>query len=199
MYYIPYVNLPLIWSETFFHEISHGIAALITGGSIVSIDLSLNGEGHCITRGGNQFLVGFSGYAGSALWGFLIFVASDSLAKNKSRIVVSLVILIIVLTIVLWARDIVTIFILLSLTGMYLAIALRESLRLIKYFISFVGVFVMLDAIRSPLVLFDGQSIGDGATLASKYVLPEFLWISIWVLISLTCLVAAYKVSVSNK
>jgi len=43
--YLPFINLPFLWSETFFHEISHGLAALLTGGSIDSITLNFNGAG----------------------------------------------------------------------------------------------------------------------------------------------------------
>ena len=40
---IPIVSIPLNWLETYFHEITHGIAALLTGGEIIRIQLFPNG------------------------------------------------------------------------------------------------------------------------------------------------------------
>jgi len=48
--YKPLLNLPFLWSETFFHEISHGLAALLTGGTIHNIALNFNGSGVCTTN-----------------------------------------------------------------------------------------------------------------------------------------------------
>ncbi len=41
----------------FLHEISHGLAAVLTGGRIVSIGLSIDEGGVCVTRGGWRFVV----------------------------------------------------------------------------------------------------------------------------------------------
>jgi len=81
--YLPIINLPFLWSETFFHEISHGLAALLTGGTIHNITLNFNGSGVCTTSGGTRFLIAFSGYAGSALWGLLIYsIASKAYGRH---------------------------------------------------------------------------------------------------------------------
>ena len=47
--FLPFVGLPFLWLGTYFHELSHGVAALLSGGSIISLNLSVNGTGHCIT------------------------------------------------------------------------------------------------------------------------------------------------------
>jgi hypothetical protein len=48
---------------------SHGIAAVATGGSIVSIEISPNQGGLCTSRGGLRFVISTAGYLGSLLWG----------------------------------------------------------------------------------------------------------------------------------
>jgi hypothetical protein len=58
------------------HEISHGIAAILTGGSIAKILISPNQGGVCYTAGGWRFLVLSAGYLGSMLWGGLILLAA---------------------------------------------------------------------------------------------------------------------------
>lgn len=60
----------------FLHEISHGIAAYLTGGRVIAIHLSADEGGQCLTQGGSPFVILFSGYLGSLLWGCLILLAS---------------------------------------------------------------------------------------------------------------------------
>ena len=58
----------------FLHEISHGLAAILTGGELVSIGLSPNEGGVAVTRGGSRFLVLTAGYLGSLLFGALFLL-----------------------------------------------------------------------------------------------------------------------------
>jgi hypothetical protein len=60
----------------FFHEISHGTAAVLTGGSIARIELSPQLGGSCVHYGGWELAVIPAGYLGSMLWGALILIIS---------------------------------------------------------------------------------------------------------------------------
>ena len=53
----------------FLHELSHGLAALVGGGSIERIEISPNQGGVCHCGGGIRFLTLTAGYLGSLLWG----------------------------------------------------------------------------------------------------------------------------------
>lgn len=186
--YIPLINLPFLWSETFFHEISHGLVALLTGGMIHNIRLNFNGSGVCTSSGGIRFLVSFFGYAGSALWGLLIYSIADSLSKTRAKLIVGAIAIMLAITLLLWARDLSTIVILIVLLLMYI-IPLYKSLWFsVKFFIRLVGIFVMLDAIRSPLYLLDGRNLGDGANLARLTWFPEIFWVGLWFTIAVGCL-----------
>jgi hypothetical protein len=65
---------PLKILVVFLHEISHGLAAVLSGGSIVEIQLQSGEGGHTYTTGGNAFLIYSAGYLGSMLWGALLLV-----------------------------------------------------------------------------------------------------------------------------
>jgi len=191
--YMPFINLPFLWSETFFHEISHGLAALLTGGSIHSITLNFNGAGLCTTRGGSAFIIAFSGYAGSALWGLLIYSVAATVSKSSAKLMVGIMVAMLAATLLLWARDVSTIIILIVLLLMY-ALPLYKSLWFsVTSFIQLVGIFVLLDAIRSPLYLLDGRDLGDGASLASHTWLPEIFWVALWFIIAVNCLIVLWK------
>jgi len=58
------------------HELSHGIAAVATGGEIVRIDIDPRIGGTCLTSGGIPFVVVSSGYLGSMLMGGCILLAA---------------------------------------------------------------------------------------------------------------------------
>jgi hypothetical protein len=63
---------PLKVFVVFLHELSHGLAALATGGHIQSISLDWREGGETVTRGGNAFLTLSAGYLGSLAWGLLL-------------------------------------------------------------------------------------------------------------------------------
>jgi hypothetical protein len=153
--YLPFINLPFMWSETFFHEISHGLAAMITGGEILNVTLNFDGSGHCTTLGGTNFIITFSGYLGSALWGLLIYSLASSLSQGSAKIMAGIMIAMLVSTLLLWARDTSTIIILAILLLMYTLPLIKVLWVSEKFFIQLVGIFVLLDSIRSPLYLLD--------------------------------------------
>jgi hypothetical protein len=83
------VVYPLKVFVVFLHEISHGLAAVASGGEIVRIELDANQGGVCWTRGGSRFLTASAGYLGSMLWGALFLVAA---ARTRlDRVLVGLV------------------------------------------------------------------------------------------------------------
>ena len=67
---------PLRVFVVFLHEISHGLAAALTGGRIVAIGLTFDEGGVCITEGGWRFLILNAGYLGSLFWGAVFLVVS---------------------------------------------------------------------------------------------------------------------------
>ena len=78
-----YVMFPIKLFVVLLHEISHGIAAVLTGGAIKGINISLKLGGHCITRGGNEFIIASSGYLGSLLLGSALFITSYDYKLSK--------------------------------------------------------------------------------------------------------------------
>lgn len=65
---------PLRMFVVFLHELSHGLAAVLTGGHIVRIELSPAEGGLCLTRGGWRLLVLSAGYLGSLAWGVALLL-----------------------------------------------------------------------------------------------------------------------------
>jgi len=78
---------PLKIFVVFLHEISHGIAAVATGGSIQRITLSPLLGGACYCPGGNAFITLSAGYLGSLLWGAAILEAGQRAGRHAGRVV----------------------------------------------------------------------------------------------------------------
>ncbi len=73
-------NTPFIYPIKVFvvllHEISHGLVAMATGGSIERIVIEANQGGVCYCPGGSPFLTLSAGYLGSMAWGGLILASA---------------------------------------------------------------------------------------------------------------------------
>jgi hypothetical protein len=101
---LPLVSIPFNWLESYFHEISHGIAAIVTGGSVLRIQLFANGAGLCTTQGGIGFIISFAGYAGATFWGWGIYKLASAHQRVAQGFSV-LVFLLLVSSIIFWGRD----------------------------------------------------------------------------------------------
>ena len=191
--YIPLANLPFSWMQTYFHEISHGIAAMLTGGSVVSIELHLLGSGLCTTVGGSRFIVAFSGYFGAAIWGAFIYTMVDNVSKKRSISIAGIMIGMIVLSALFWGRDLITLLIMGMMIVPFAVIIKTRSQFLVKYFLQFLGIYILLDSIKSPLHLIDGRYYGDGVTLSKLTGIPEIIWVFIWLCIGMCALYILWK------
>jgi hypothetical protein len=80
-------NTPLVFPlkifVVFLHEISHGLAAVATGGSIERIEVSMNEGGVCWTRGGWRFVITSAGYLGSLAWGAALLLVGGGTKLDR--------------------------------------------------------------------------------------------------------------------
>ena len=74
---------PLKIFVVFMHEVSHGLAAVVTGGKIVEIQVNQQQGGHALTQGGSRFWTLTAGYLGSLLWGGLILLLAARTHLDK--------------------------------------------------------------------------------------------------------------------
>lgn len=176
---IPVISIPFKWLESYFHEISHGLAAIFTGGSIVQIQLFPNGAGLCTTRGGWSFLISLMGYGGAIIWGCLLF-SMASINRNIARTFSVLLLCLLAGSILLWVRDLLSLFIVLVLLILVVAQLRYSRHKVVQQMLKIAGLLVLINSLMSPLYLLDGQARGDGAALANITLIPEIIWVGIW-------------------
>ncbi|MDD9912529.1 MAG: M50 family metallopeptidase [Alphaproteobacteria bacterium] len=184
------LRYPFQWLETYYHELSHGLAAIITFGFIHRIKLNIDGSGWCSTRGGNRFIILISGYMGAALWGGYLYLAGWALGSQGAVELLYLELALLAITTLLWVRDPVTLLIIATMALVYGSPILFPALQgYVSFLLQFTGIYVMLNAIRAPLNLVDGKHVGDGAALADiTYIVPKGIWILFWFVFALAVL-----------
>ena len=81
----PYpVLYPLKLLVVFFHESSHALMTVTTGGSVKALVVNPMEGGHVISVGGNRFLTLTAGYLGSLIWGAVIYLMAVRTMFDKS-------------------------------------------------------------------------------------------------------------------
>lgn len=191
---VPYLGVPLKWLETYFHEISHGLAALATGGEIVGISLHFDGSGVCTSQGGWPPAVAFAGYAGAALWGALLYRVAAGVRRSRQRPLALVSMAAIALTWLLWGHGLDTALIVAVCIAVFGAAYALGRHGWASLFIAFVGASIVLSAIRSPLALLVAESeASDAAALSRMTLVPELVWVVLWCLCGLAAIVAMWR------
>jgi len=179
--WMPVLHWPFKWLQTYYHEISHGLAAFASGGEVTRIVLRIDGAGVCYTKGGIRSLTLLAGYLGSVFWGVLIFLSTTVKSHRVFKGMLLMLGVLLAFTLALWSRDLVTVGIVAVLMGLLILQWRMDSIWLAKRVFQFLGVYILIDAIKAPLNLIDGRHRGDGAMLSDLTGLPEIVWIIGWI------------------
>ncbi len=75
--------LPLKLLVVFFHEASHAVAIIATGGEVVTLSVSSDQGGFVLSRGGNRFVALTAGYLGSLVVGLGLLIAATRTAADR--------------------------------------------------------------------------------------------------------------------
>lgn len=179
----PFV-LPLKLLVVFFHELSHGAAAILTGGSIESISVNFQQGGEAWTRGGSRFLILTAGYLGSLLIGSALLLAA--LRSKADRAILAGIGVLLIVVLVLYVRDIPAALICAATGAALLAAArfLREQVcDLILRVIGLSSlIYVPYDIFDDTLRRSSLQS--DARMLAEEIGGTTMMWGGLWLIIS---------------
>jgi hypothetical protein len=178
------VVYPLKIFVVFLHEISHGLAAVATGGEIVRIELSANQGGVCWTRGGSRFLTASAGYLGSLAWGALFLVAAAR--ARVDRFLVGLVGAFVLAVTLLYVRSGFGLVYGLLAGAVLIGTAASFSEDVSDALLRVIGTVSCLYApwdIASDLLLRD-VAASDAHTIAKITHIPAVVWGIVWFLLA---------------
>ncbi|HSB61960.1 MAG TPA: M50 family metallopeptidase [Vicinamibacteria bacterium] len=188
-----FVVYPFRVFVVFLHEISHGIAAVLTGGRIVAIGLTFDEGGVCVTDGGSRFLILNAGYLGSLVAGVLLLLFGAR--AGRARALVSGVGLFTLGVTVLYVRTLFGIVYGLAAGATLLLAAAKLPTRVSQVLLATIGVVSCLYAVWDVAsdVLLREAAGSDASALALLTGIPAVLWGAAWVAGSVTVLALALR------
>jgi hypothetical protein len=177
----------------FLHEIGHGVAAVLTGGRIVSIGLSPDEGGVCLTQGGVPFVVLNAGYLGSLLFGAL-FLLLGARRRDAPPVVGAIGVFTVVAALLFvrsWFGFAYTL--LAGLAMVVVSARLRPVVS--EWLLAAIGTMSMLYAvadIASDTILRHAEA-SDAAALARLTHVPAVIWGVAWIVVSLAVLASVLR------
>ncbi len=181
-----WVVYPFRLFGTFVHELSHGLAAVLTGGEFRRFSVSADLSGLAWSAGGARSVVASAGYVGSAIFGSVLVLLSER--GVASRMLLSALGLILALACVLFVRNPFGV-----VAGLALAAALyfagrRLPAHAADLLLLTLALQSMLDGFNSLLNLFalaGGDSTRTDAHIMAEITgLPATLWVLVWSVLS---------------
>jgi hypothetical protein len=187
------VMVPLKIIVVLLHELSHGLAALLTGGSIEQLTISPEQGGQALTRGGSRFFILTAGYLGSLLLGMgLLFAALRS--KADRAVVAGLGVLLLVVS-VLYLRGMFALLFCVGLAVVLLAMARWLDHRANDLVLRVIGltsmVYVPFDIFSDTIARSHLRS--DAWMMANEFGGTTMLWGGLWLVLSLVSIGVALK------
>jgi hypothetical protein len=189
--YVPVVGLifyPFRLLGTFIHELCHGVATILTGGSFQYFVINQNRSGFAMSRGGIDWIVNTAGYVGcTAVGGLLLLAAASDLEAGE---------------VLFWfgVALAVSLFLLRNLFGMIAGILMAGALIYLGMNLSdewaemvllFLAVQVMLDSMRSLFILMrvsrmpvNPQHKSDAQLMREMTGIPAIIWAFLWTMVS---------------
>ena len=218
LWFIPFAEIltfPFRIFVTFIHEGGHAIAALLTGNSVGSLSVAANASGETYTSQGgtiSQMLVASAGYVGSMTYGALLLVLIRRSVAARVVLIGSAG-LVLALTLIYglfmplasgaaWSGIPFTILAGVLITTGLVLVARYASARVATFFISFLAVQCILNALLDLKTVFFLSSPfapsvpTDAVNMANATGIPAFFWAVVWIAFALGILWLAMRLYV---
>jgi hypothetical protein len=217
LWFIPFAEIlsyPFRIFVTFIHEGGHAIAALLTGNSVQSLTVAMNGSGETYTTQGgwfSQMFVSSAGYLGAMTYGALLLVlirrsvAARIVLVGSSAIVLALTIIFGVVKPLFAGAGLslggvpFTLVAGVLLSAGLFAVARFASARVAAFVVSLLAVQCVLNALldlKTVLFLsspFTATVPTDALNMANATGVPALIWAILWIALSIMILAVAIK------
>lgn len=200
---IPYGMIalyPFTILSTWFHEMAHGIMALVLGGNFHQLEIYADGSGLAIWSGnlfgGNigKAIVAMAGPLGPTIAGVLLII----LSKNEKRVKIILFIFsgILAFSVIYWIRSVYGIPVILTFAVLIFFAALKmkpNNQRLLLIFLgiqSFLSIYLSIGYLMSQEAYIDNQfQISDTGVIAQNLFFPYWIWGGLIIFISIFAMI----------
>jgi hypothetical protein len=176
---------PFTLLATWFHEMGHGLAAMVTGRGFERLVIFSDGSGYAETMGPiggyrlTDALIAASGPMGPAIAGALLIIASRSPTATRNALAVLSVALI--LSTLIWVRSLAGWLVLPALGVAIGLLALRGSAAWQNFVVQLIGVQACISVWRQFDYLFSpGGSVGGQAARSDTGAIADVLFLPYW-------------------
>jgi len=189
---------PLKILVVFFHEGSHALATILTGGSVLRMEIVPNQGGSVLSVGGNAFIIVTAGYLGSLIIGALLLVIASH--SRADRVIMGMLALSMALLSVFFVRNLYGLSFGLAGALAGLASAYYLSDRINDFLLRLIGLTSMIyvpldifsDTLSRPHLHSDARILADlvGGTTQ--------MWGFVWLVLSVPIIFGALWVSLKT-
>lgn len=182
-----YLLYPFTILGTWFHEMGHGLTAVLLGGKFRYLQIFPNGSGLATHAGSllfgsfGQALVAAGGPMGPPIAGSLFIFASRS--RRAAKISLLLFGIVLALSVIIWIRTAFGMIVILLLAASVMIMGLRAESAAQVFAVQFLGVQACISTFRDFNYLFTaGGHIGehyfpsDTSVIAEHLLLPYWFW-----------------------
>ncbi len=170
---------PIRLLVTFLHEFGHALGALVTGGTVLDVQINSDGSGFTRSMGGIPSIILMGGYLGSAIFGNILFLIG-SRARSFVKPFILLLGTAMLVTAFVWFNSFFTTAVLIGFALVFFFIALKTKIG---------GEVIMFLGLACILYIIQDFNVGPASDLAQyakiMKILPAQIWMYIWLLIAL--------------
>jgi len=223
LWFVPFAEIlsyPFRIFVTFIHEGGHAVAALLTGNSVQSLSVAMNGSGETYTTQGGMFsqmLVSSAGYLGAMSFGALLLILIRRAIAARFVLFGSAALILLLTTVFGLFKPIVagswgslpgipfTLFAGIALAGALFLVARFGSPRIATFIVSFLAVQCILNALLDLKNVFFLSSPfaptvpTDAVNMANATGIPAIIWTIVWIVIAFGILLLALRVYVAAR
>ncbi|MBW1298957.1 M50 family peptidase [Aquimarina litoralis] len=204
--YFGWFQYPFILLGTWFHEMGHGLTAVILGGSFEHLEIYENGggvayyhlQGSYLSPSLGNALVAAGGLLGPAIVGALLIASAKS--SKSSKIALRILIGLIILSLFVWIRSVWGIAVMSGFAVFFFIITLFKNRKLEVITIMFLGLQSVLGTYLQLDYLFTKQFERDGAiqisdtqAIAENTIGTYWIWAIFIILISIYLLWKSFQ------
>ncbi len=182
---VPWLNVlvyPFRLFGTFVHELSHGMAAIFTGGRFHRFAVETDLSGVAWSAGGIRAIVSSAGYIGSAIAGGVLILLYQRLLSSR-LLLIGLGALLAIMC-VLFVRNLFGVASGLGLSALLLLAGIKLPSSWRDLLLMTLGLQLILDGYNSLFTVLslstDSATHTDAHTMAQLTLVPASIWVLVW-------------------
>jgi len=204
-----YIIYPFTILTTWFHEMGHGLTAMVMGHDFERLVILPTGSGYAESTmlGGSRFdraMIAAGGPLGPSIIGSVLILASSR--RKFWRPALYALAAALALSTLIWVRSLVGVIILPLIALLFIAIAQRAQGKLVRFSLQFVGVLAAMSMLRDWDYLFSRSAtiggkimVSDTGAIADALLLPHWFWAGCIIMVSAGMILASLKFALAEQ